>query len=177
MPAALALGIRQQIVEEKTKGKTLTEIAKEKKLSYSTVCNIWLLQRKGVSLIPKYEACGPKERQYSKLVYRTSIWLKRLHPDWGAAFIKLKLQERYEQASFPQDRTMQRWFKQAGLSKVRSKIPKGTGKWAKQVHETWQIDAKEQFTLLDGQKACYLTIVDEKSGSVLAAKVFSPLPN
>lgn len=43
---------------------------------------------------------------------------------------------------------------------------------AKAVHNIWQVDAKEQLTLLDGQVACYLTIVDEKSGAALASPVF-----
>lgn len=175
MPAALPLGIRQQIVEEKLQGKTLRLITQEKKLSYSTVCNIWRLHKKGGSLIAKYGHCGPKEPKYTGLLHRASIWLKRLHPQWGAAFISLKLQERYPTLPLATARTMQRWFKKAGLGKVRSKIPKGDVGWAKQVHETWQIDAKEQFKLQDGQPSCYLTMVDEKSGSLLAAKVFPPV--
>lgn len=175
MPQALSLGMRQQIVEEKVGGKTLRLIAEEKKRSYSTVCNIWRLHQKGESLQAKYAKCGPKAPKYSPLLHRASIWLKRLHPDWGAAFISLKLQERYPTLPTATTRTVQRWFKKAGLGKVRGKIPKGDVGWAKQVHDTWQIDAKEQFKLQDGQCACYLTIVDEKSGSLLAAKVFPPL--
>ena len=41
------------------------------------------------------------------------------------------------------------------------------------VHECWQIDAKENLCLLDGSKACYLTMVDKKSGAVLATPCFN----
>lgn len=109
------------------------------------------------------------------LVYRAGTWLKRLHPDWGAPFIKLKLQERYPDEQLPHSRSMQRWFKKAGLNKVRGKIPRGERHWAGQVHETWQVDAKEQLVLSDGQKACYLTMVDEKSGGLLNARAFPPI--
>ena len=41
------------------------------------------------------------------------------------------------------------------------------------VHECWQIDAKENLCLLDGSKACYLTMVDKKSGAVLTTPCFN----
>ena len=40
------------------------------------------------------------------------------------------------------------------------------------VHNIWQVDAKEQFTLSAGQAANYLTIVDEKSGGWLESPLF-----
>lgn len=33
------------------------------------------------------------------------------------------------------------------------------------VHDTCQMDAKEKLALSSGQKVCYLSAVDEKSGS------------
>jgi hypothetical protein len=45
-----------------------------------------------------------------------------------------------------------------------------------QVHDFWQVDAKEQLQLASKQKACYLTRVDETSGCLLQAFVFPPLP-
>jgi hypothetical protein len=39
-------------------------------------------------------------------------------------------------------------------------------------HDTWQIDAKEQITTLNGKPACYLTVTDEKTGGALEARVF-----
>lgn len=45
-------------------------------------------------------------------------------------------------------------------------------KKVQKVHECWQIDAKENLCLLDNSKACYLTIVDKKSGAVLATSCF-----
>ncbi|MCH2043014.1 MAG: hypothetical protein MK212_02650 [Saprospiraceae bacterium] len=45
-------------------------------------------------------------------------------------------------------------------------------KKVKEVHDEWQIDAKENLTLQDGSRACYLNIVDKKSGAVLASHCF-----
>ena len=51
---------------------------------------------------------------------------------------------------------------------LETKIPRPKGDWAKKVHETWQIDAKERIVLADGSQGCWLTIIDEKSGATLA---------
>lgn len=176
MPEAISLGIREQIIKAKSEGKTLKEIALEKKMSYSTVINICRLHQRGESLVPKYHNCGPTGPKYSALIYRACLWLKRRHADWGAPFILLKLEERYPDEALPSPRTVQRWFSKAKLNKKKSKIPQGSRVWAKEVHETWQLDAKEQFILKDGQKACYLTVIDEKSGSALGAQAFPPVP-
>ena len=176
MPEAISLGIREQIIEAKSEGKTLKEIALEKKMSYSTVRNIWCLHQRGEPLAPKYGNCGPKGPKYSALIHRACLWLKRRHDEWGAPFILLKLEERYPDEAIPTPRTVQRWFANAKLNKKKSEIPQGPRDWAKEVHETWQLDAKEQFVLKDGQKACYLSIIDEKSGSALRARAFPPLP-
>lgn len=176
MPEAIPLGIREQIVKAKSKGKTLKEIALEKKMSYSTVRNIYRLHQLGESLAPKYHNCGPRAPKYSAFIHRACLWLKRRHNDWGASFILLKLEERYPNEAFPSPRTVQRWFAKARLNKQKSKIPQGPRVWAKQVHETWQLDAKEQFTLKDGDKTCYLSVIDEKSGAALGARVFPQIP-
>ena len=40
------------------------------------------------------------------------------------------------------------------------------------VHNIWQVDAKEQLILQDGQVACYLTFTDEHSGIWLGSVMF-----
>jgi hypothetical protein len=179
MPTAIEYAVRCQIVEEKEKGKTLVKIAEDKKLSYSTTHNIWKrYQASGKNLSalqPGYGNCGPKKEKSPYLLYRASIWLKRRHSNWGAPFISLKLEERYPKMPKIHPRSMQRWFKKVGLNKIRSVIPQDTGKWAEEVNQVWQIDAKEQIILGSKVKACYLTIVDERSGTLLEARVFPPL--
>jgi hypothetical protein len=106
---------------------------------------------------------------------RAALWLKRLHPGWGAALIRLVLKERYRRACLPGERTLQRWFHRAGLYKTKTTFPAIRHKWARRVHDCWQVDAKEKLYLHGAQKACYLTIVDEKSGCLLNNFVFPPL--
>ena len=177
MPVALADSIRRQIIEQVSRGCSLIEIAVNNRLSYSTVRKISKrFKQEGIQgLKPRYDRCGRTITNSDKFFYRATGWLKRLHPDWGAALIRLIVQERYTDAFLATERTLQRWFKAQGLHRIKSRLPLPALIWAQQVHDVWQIDAKEQFHLASTQKACYLTIVDEKSGCLLKASVFPPL--
>ena len=177
MPCALSPSLRQQIVTQWAKGSSLIAISELYGLSYSTVRNIChRFQTEGCKgLTPHYFNCGRKGAARGDYrLWRAALWLKRLHPRWGAALILLLLKARYRRAVLPGERTLQRWFHSAGLYKAKSSFPLPLQPWAKRVHDIWQIDAKEKLHLASGQRTCYLTVVDEKSGSLLAAFVFPP---
>jgi hypothetical protein len=96
-----------------------------------------------------------------------------LHSEWGADYIRCRLKERYPDDGLPTARTFQNWFKSAGLtSKLKSKMPIIESQRAKEVHQVWQLDSKEQLELNSKEPACYLTMVDEHSGSLLTAESF-----
>ena len=177
MGRALALPLRSQIVEQKAKGKTLVAIALELHVSYATVCTIYRrFKAKGAEgLAAHYACCGASAARSDGFLRRASMWLRRLHRSWGAGFIRLLLQQRYVQHKVPTERTLQRWFKAAGLTHLKSRFAVVPGVRASQVHEVWQVDAKEKLRLPCGEKLCYLTIVDEQSGALLKAWVFPPL--
>lgn len=176
MGSALPIYLRRQIVEERAKGHKLIEISDQYHLSYSTVCNIYKRYRQeGLEgLGPHYERCGSHICSDNAFIRRAAVWLRRLHPGWGAELIAVKLQDRYKEHRVPGERTLQRWFKAFGLNKVRSRFPSPLQPWARKVHDIWQIDAKEKLNLGLGGKACYLSVVDEKSGALLKAFVFPP---
>lgn len=179
MPCALSPSLRQQIATQWATGSSLISISERYGLSYSTVRNIChRFQAEGVKgLAPHYFNCGRKGAAAGEYrMWRAACWLKRLHPRWGAAFIRLQLQQRYRRRGLPGERTLQRWFHTAGLYKAKSSFPLPTQPWARRVHDVWQIDANEKLTLASGLRTCYLTVVDEKSGSLLGAFVFPPLP-
>jgi hypothetical protein len=183
MPCALPIAVRQQIIELKTKGSSLQSIAKEQHLSCSTLYRLWQRYKaEGTSgLIPHYNNCGPATGvpRCTALIYRAAVWLKRCHPNWGAALIRVRLQERYKDTDVPAERTMQQWFRTKKLYKLKSRFPvlQSPAPWANQVHDVWQIDAKEKLCLISGQKVSYLSVVDEHSGALLKAEVFPPLPH
>jgi hypothetical protein len=179
MPSALPLIVRQQIIELKTKGSSLRSIAKDQHLCYATLLRLWRRYKaEGTpGLTPHYSNCGPAlGPRCAPLIYRAAVWLKRCHPDWGAAFIRVILQDCYKELTVPAERTLQQWFSNKKLYKPKSSFPL-VHSIAKQAHDVWQIDAKEKLCLAGGQKASYLSVVDEKSGCLLKAAVFPPLPH
>lgn len=169
-----SLSKREAIVAHKLSGKSLLEISEEMDISYSSVRRIWALFKQGGldNLAPKYENCGGRGPKFYR-VYRMSIYLKRHHPNWGAPYILTILSERYPEMELPSVGTVQKWFRSKGLNKLRVKRQEQSPIVAKQVHDCWQIDAKENIVLGDGNSACYLTTVEVKSGAVLEAPVFS----
>jgi hypothetical protein len=77
-------------------------------------------------------------------------------------------------AALPSVRTLQKWYKVAGLCPPhRQSRGPGIGR-SQAAHNIWEVDAKENLTLGDGSPACYLTIGDEKTGAWLEAVVFPP---
>src|SRR4051812_33520950 len=183
MPGALPMDVRQHIIELKNKGNRLQTIVNELHLCYATVQRLWKRYKaEGPGgLTPHYNRCGPSTAgtpRWAALIYRESLWLKRCHPDWGAALIRVSMQDRYKDQAVPSERTLQRWFKAKLLYKLKSRFPVlPSPAPAHQVHDVWQIDAKEKLQLGAGQKASYLTVVDEHSGALLKAEVFPPLPH
>ena len=174
MGAALSVSTRELIVNEKLSGKSLVDISQEQSLSYATTCLIWRrFKSKGFEgLAPDYQNCGPRQIKSSALIHRCSLYLKRKYPFWGAPVIRTILSERYPAEKLPSVRSLQVWFKRAGLSKPKFHREKARDIQAERVHDCWQLDSKEYITLADGSKACYLTSVDVKSGALLAAQVF-----
>jgi hypothetical protein len=56
-------------------------------------------------------------------------------------------------------------------------LPKTKPRQAKNLHEGWQIDAKEEMRLADGSKSSWLNITDEYSGMVIDPPVFPQKEN
>src|SRR4051812_2980304 len=178
MGGALPMHIRSLIIEQYNQGNiTLLDIAKQQGLSYSTVRNIWKRYKAAGAggLMPSYAHCGPIQPKTEALIYRGALWLKRHHPGWGAGLIRTLMQQRYQHNTIPSERSLQRWFKARHLCQPKSIFPPPVLKTAEQpiaVHDVWQIDAKERLHLGSGEKACYLTIVDQQSGCLLKAVIF-----
>lgn len=172
--------VRERLIDLRAEGHTVDYIAREVGLSFWTVRN--LLRRhnkKGVSgYAPDYTSCGAGGRlRADYFFFRAGCWLKRLHPLWGAPFIRLKLAQRYGEAGLPSSRQMQRWFRHRGLNEPRQRKNEPKGGKAQAVHECWQVDAKERLVLAGGQPCSYLSVVDEHSGASLGAILFPLSPN
>lgn len=173
MAKATSLAHRELIVSLKKQGHSIRSISEQLDIRFSTVRDIWTAYRKkGESgLQTNYENCGKKKPDSSDLFYRVAIYLKRHHALWGSPYIHAIMKERYGE-DIPSIRTLNRWYRALHLNKARRQLESQQIGKSTAVHNIWQVDAKERLELADGQKACYLSIVDEKSGSWLSSIVF-----
>lgn len=176
MGQALSIAVREQIMSLRSMGKSFVQISQDLKVPYDTVQKVHKRMTERNSCSPDYTRCGGKgQLRCSYFFYRASLWLKRHHLGWGAPFIRLQLKERYgDKAELPSDRQLQVWFRAAGLNPPRQRHTVEPTKSVKEAHERWQVDAKEQLCLANGQDCCYLSVVDEYTGCALGATLFPP---
>src|SRR6202789_2255469 len=90
-------------------------------------------------LQPAYHRCGRKPQ-----LCQAAIDLRRKHPTWGAAYIRIVLQENTTQP-LPSTRTLQRHLLAADLQPAKAGRPPGRPqRRAQAAHEIWQLDACER---------------------------------
>jgi hypothetical protein len=176
MPAATAMKERQEIVKRREKGESFAQIAREMRMSYATVRNVWQFYQKYQHLEPNYAACAKTEVRKAQEIYEQAIALKREHLRWGAGLIWVELAESFEEKSLPSERTLQRWFHRAGLAQSlnRTKVARLEFQRGVLAHDVWAMDAKESIPLGDGSYGSWLLISDEGSGAVLESTAFPP---
>ena len=175
MPHPIPLPVRQVIVQRAEQGQSAGLIARSLGLVSRSVRQ--LLQRLRMqgnnALLTSYPGRAyPHPPQFRALV-EEALQLRREHPTWGAGLVRVWLRRYYPAASIPAERTLQRWFRRAGL------IPAPSGRRAEpssyhrapQPHEVWQMDAADQVALRNGKQVCWLRIADECSGAVLETAV------
>jgi hypothetical protein len=174
MGQATSYTIRQEIVLLRKQGLTLVSISKKIPVGFATIQRICAsVKAQGEDgIIPKYGNCGKQRPDRSDWACRSSIWLRRLHPHWGAPLIHLKMSQKYPHRKMPSIRTLQYWFKWSNKDSCQNTHPKEEVEWSKSPHDVWQTDAKEQGKLLDKSPYCWLTITDEKTGGLIEAPLF-----
>lgn len=153
--------------------ESMSKISRNLSISYTSI-RLWINRYKKEGekgLLPKYREKG-KPSKFSKEVIDQAIAYKREHPQWGAPFILLKLEDTYTKSSLPKARWLQQIFKRANLQPRKNRLPKSKVKWAKAVFDCVQVDANERLKTADGKACCYLNFVDEYSGSELEAFLF-----
>jgi hypothetical protein len=177
MPRALPLPLREQIIHLHLHGHSLIEVARILHLKERSVRQIWQRYREAsaAGLSPRYDRCGRPGIRFPAALYAAALAWKRAHPRWGAGFIRVLLAERFPDLALPGERTLQQWFRAAGRSPVRAERPPMERDRAREVHEVWEMDAKEQMRLADGSGTSVLTVTDEASGALLGTEVFPPV--
>ena len=186
MATAHSYTVRESILIQRKEGYSMLEISEKMSISYNsvrTLCHRYSSSDQSEAgiksaLLPNYAQCGRQEKVYSAEIIEAALCLKRLHPRWGAPRLRLALEtemgskEREGGQNIPSIRSLERWYRENNLVKPKRQTGEPSIGRARAVHNIWEVDAKEQLELLDGQAACYLTMVDEKSGAWLASPVF-----
>lgn len=174
MPTAIAVPIRQQMVQLREQGQSYRQIATQLGQSRHSVRQICRRWRNGGSdaLKPSYERCGHSGVKFERLVWRSAIYLKRRHPEWGGGLIRIQLQQRWGERAIPTERTLQRWFRAAGVASAPLRPAVVRRERATQVHECWQVDAVSHQTLGDGSQSSWLSATDEASRALLGCSAF-----
>ncbi len=180
MGQAYSLAKREAIISQRQTGISMTEISETLKVSYSSVRELCKRYSKSPKteaglksvLTPHYSNCGPQTEKWSPEVVDAVLLLKTEHLRWGAPRLLVDLECQMPNSPLPSIRTVERWFRKNNLGKPPRQTREPAIGRARGVHNIWEVDAKENLVLLDGQEACYLTTVDEKSGALLASPVF-----
>ena len=173
MPTALSMRERQAIVTMREQGHNFQEIAEELNRDYETVRKIYHRYVQSGQLAPDYEACRHATIRKNEAVYQRAVELKQSHANWGAGLIWVELAEEFDEADLPSQRSLQRWFRRAGVQKpAAERKPRPVATRGKRAHEVWAMDAKEQVELGDGSFVSWLTVTDEGSGAILGTFLF-----
>lgn len=177
MGQAKSLEIRQQVVVLRKQGFTLLQISSELQLGLGTVKSIVkrYSTQGDLGLRTVYSNCGRRVDSSHRIAYRLVRLMKYLHPTWGVPFIRSKILEKFPQVTLQGTRHYQHL-----LFKDSDKLPPPIlpspirMDRSRIAHDVWQIDAKERFSLLNGQEVCYLTISDESTGALIGVRAFPP---
>jgi transposase len=170
------LPVRQAIWQRHQRGQDVITIAHALDLTPRTVRHlVRRFQLRGdCALAPSYRHGSAISSDFGDEVRQEALALCQQHPTWGAGLIRIMLRRQQAEA-LPSERTLQRWFQEAGLGPAPAgRRPVPNPQRAQVPHEVWQMDAKERVKLKSGAQVSWLRIVDEGSGAVLWTAVFPP---
>jgi Helix-turn-helix domain len=178
MAKSINFSTREMIINLHSQGVSMRQISFQEKISYDAVRRLVSRYKTegDQGLIPKYSQCGPKRSEESECSYRLVRLYKHYHPEWGVSYILMKIRNTYPQLLLCVSRVYERRLKLANKLTIVKNPPLQYVyhvERSREPHDAWQGDAKELLQTLDGQVACYLSIIDEKTGCLLEAKVFS----
>jgi hypothetical protein len=177
MGLAISHDVRHAVIEAYVLDKNYAALSRQFNLNYHTIRILCMrYESDGISgILPKYHLSGQKVATSSEMYYRLVRLVKHFHPTWGVGYILHLLMLKYPAVVFQSERHYQRRLETSGAYEKPRKLPLGKPfDRARTAHDTWQIDAKERFSIANGVKHCYLNITDEATGSILAVKAFSP---
>ena len=174
MPRALAVDLRQTIVERHLGGASLAAIGHDLALSPWTVRTIWRRDRDrgAAGLRPDYAACGRPGPRHPGALSAAALDRRRAHPGWGAGLIRTELAKAFPDQGRPHEATLRRWFREAGGASLPPPPRPPDPPRTREPHARWQRDAPAQIGRADGRQVSWLAASDEATGAMLGAVVF-----
>lgn len=178
MPKAIPQPVREEIVRRRQAGARLCDIAQTLAIPYRSVRGLWkrFRERGEAGLAPDYARCAHEGPRFAPAIQEAALAMKREHPRWGAEMIRLQMAQQFSNDTLPKRRTLQVWFRRAGLQKPRSRKPPAPKERGRTAHEVWQLDAKEAIRIGDGSRSVAFSLMDEATGAALGVALFPPEP-
>jgi len=171
---------RVEIVERHQAGESLRAMALKLNLNLYTVRHWWRAFRDGgwAALEPRGKGppvAGPLSRFHPRIKY-VALRLKREHPAWGPAMLRLHMQRRQSLTglSLPKNTVLWSYLHQFGARLIKAprpptKRPAAVPVRAKAPHQCWEMDFKGDELFADDQPPIApLGLTDEASGAPLA---------
>ena len=174
--AALTEAEKAYILQRKQAGTSLGQIAQELCCSPETTRKWWRLQRKGYRPPLRGRPKRGVLSTYPEALREKAVELKRAHPHWGPASIKLEVKRdpQWQGAKWPSDARLSVLFQQVCPQAVQPRNQRPTRPQRCQVqhpHQRWQMDAKEGVRI-GKDFANLLEIRDLYTGLMIAARGF-----
>lgn len=172
------LAEKEYIYLRKMGGASHAKVAQELGCSSETIRKHWRAYRRGFVKRKRGRPASGVLSTYPAEISQKAIELKRDHPHWGPANVLLELHRYFREshASLPSPSRLSVLFKaQCPEAVQRYTKPKGPPPPplpTRQVHQCWQIDAKECIKLGDGEIASLLEIRDPVSALMIASQAF-----
>lgn len=180
----LSAADREQIYRAKLRGSTLPEIAAEMGCSVETARKWWRRAREHgrVALASSHRgrpATGILS-QFAPTLIAQALSLKRANPRWGAARVRVELQQdpALRSLALPSCSRLALLFKTecpecVSLRRAKPKAVSAAPPCRPTaVHECWQLDMQEGIRLADGSVATICTVRDVVGAAILASQAF-----
>jgi len=167
---------QQYIQTRKGAGVTLAAIARDLRCSLETVRKWWRHLRSGVQFRPRGRPRRGILSTYPAEVAEQAVALKRAHPHWGPANVKLELKRQLYLADeqLPSDARLAALFRarcpDAVQPRHRQAYPNVPPPPARRAHQRWQIDGKEKVAVGDHEVATILNIRDPAAALMIGSR-------
>jgi len=169
---------KQYIYDCKQQGMSLREVAKELRCSRETTRKWWRYQREGKQPRPRGRPRTGILSTYPARIREEAVSLKRTHPHWGPANVKLELKRQLELEAdeLPSDARLSALFKahcpEAVQPRQRRHYPEEPLPKATRPHQRWQVDEKEAVRIGDRERANILNVRDPVGALMIACRAF-----